>query len=233
MPRFIHLLPAALILGLATTDYAMAAAEETRYNQIHIQVERSRQVDNDRMLAVLSVTSEDDIAARLADQVNRTMDWAVKMAKGRPKIEIRTGNYRTYPVYDKNKIRRWRATQELVLEGGDFAELSSLVGQLQERLQVTSINFSLSPAQRAAVEDDLITQALEAFKRRAELVRKQLAGKGYRIVEASVNTGGGPPVPIMRRAAAMSPAAEAVAPPAVEAGTSTLTVSVDGVIELQ
>lgn len=232
MPLFVYFLPVVLTLGLVTTDHA-AAAEPARYNQIHFQVERSREVDNDRMHAVLGVTAEDDSAARLADQINRTMDWAVKIAKGRPKVEIRTGSYRTYPVYDKDKIRRWRATQELVLEGTDFAALSTLVGQLQERLQVTSINFSLSSARRAAVEDELITQALEAFKQRAELVRKQLAGKGYRIVEGVLSTNGGQPVPIMRGMAAMKPAAESVTPPTVQAGTSTLTVTVDGVIELQ
>jgi len=231
MPRFACLIVTTFILGLAMTGPVIAAEEAPRYNQIHFQVERSRPVDNDRMHAVLSLTAEDDNAARLADQINRTMDGALKTAKTKTKIEVRTGGYRTHPVYDKDKIRRWRATQELILEGSDFAELGGLIGQLQERLQVASINFSVSPARRAAVEDELIAQALDAFKQRAELVRKQLAAKGYRIVDVSINTGGGQPVPIMMRAAAME--AASVAPPAVEAGTSTLTVSVSGVIELQ
>jgi predicted secreted protein len=159
------------------------------------------------------------------------MDAALKTAKARAMVEVRTGSYRTYPVYNKEKIQRWRATQELRLDSSDFAELGSLIGQLQERLQVTSINFLVSPVRRAAVEDELITQALDAFKQRAELVRKQLATKGYRVVDVSINTGGGQPVPIMMRAASMETAS--VAPPAIEAGTSTLTVSVGGTIELQ
>lgn len=230
MKLFAHLLITAFILNLAATHQATAADEASRYNQIHFQVERSRPVENDRMQAVLSLTAEDDNAARLADQINRSMDAALKTAKARAKVEVRTGSYRTYPVYNKEKIQRWRATQELLLEGSDFAELGSLIGQLQERLQVTSINFSVSPVRRAAVEDELIAQALDAFKQRAELVRKQLAAKGYRIVDVSINTGGGQPVPMMR-AAAMETAS--VAPPAVEAGTSTLSVNVGGVIELQ
>ena len=232
MSLFVRLLLAVPILGLAVTDGTMAADEAARYNQIHFQVERSRPVENDRMQAVLSVTLEDENAAHLADQINRTTAWALQTAKAQRKVEVRTGNYQTYPVYDKNKIRRWRGTQELVLEGSDFAALGNLIGQLQERLQVASINFSLSPTQRAAAEDEMITQALEAFKRRAELVRKQLAAKSYRIVDAFIDTGVGQPVPIVRRAGAMA-AAEAVAPPATEGGTSTLTVTVRGVIELQ
>jgi predicted secreted protein len=232
MPRFVCLIVTAFALILAVAGPATAADDTPRYNQIHFQVERNRPIDNDRMHAVLSLTAEDDNAARLADQVNRTMDGALKTAKARPKIEVRTGSYRTYPVYDKNKIRRWRATQELLLEGSDFTELGNLIGQLQERLQVDSINFSVSPARRAAVEDELIAQALDAFKQRAELVRKQIVTKGYRLVNVSINTGGGQPVPLMR-GMAMEAMEKSVAPPAIEAGTSILSVSVGGVIELQ
>lgn len=231
MPLSVHLLVTTFIIfGLAVTSPATAADTAPRYNQIHFQVDRSRPVDNDRMQAVLSITAEDDNAARLADQINRAMDWALRTAKAQVKVEVRTGNYQTYPVYDKDKIRRWRTSQELLLEGSDFAEMSSLIGQLQERLQVMSINFSVSPHRRAAMEDELIAQALDAFKQRAELVRKQFAAKGYRLVDVSINTGGGELVP-MRRASVTQ--AKSAAAPAVEAGTSTLTVSVGGVIELQ
>jgi len=159
------------------------------------------------------------------------MDTALKTAKTRAKVEVRSGSYRTYPVYNKEKIQRWRATQELRLESSDFAELGGLIGQLQEHLQVNSIMFSVSSTKRAAVEDELIAQALDAFKQRAELVRKQLTTRSYRIVDVSINTGGGQPVPIMMRATTME--AASVAPPALEAGTSTVTVSVSGVVELQ
>lgn len=230
MPRFICLIVTAFILGLSLAGPASAAEETPRYNQIHFQVERNSAVDNDRMHAVLSTTAEDDNAARLADQINRAMDWALKTAKAKPKIEVRSGGYRTHPVYDKDKIRRWRATQELNLEASDFAELGGLIGQLQERLQVASINFSVSAEKRRAAEDDLIAQSLDAFKQRAELVRKQFAAKGYRIVEVSINSGGGQPVPLMRGLAMES---ASVAPPALEAGTSTLTLIVGGTIELQ
>ncbi|BAV34898.1 signal peptide protein [Sulfuricaulis limicola] len=232
MPRFVRLIVTAFVPVFAVAVPATAADDTPRYNQIHFQVERSRPVDNDRMHAVLNLTAEDDNAARLADQVNRTMDGALKTAKARPKIEVRTGSYRTWPVYDKNKIRRWRATQELLLDGSDFAELGNLIGQLQEHLQVGSINFSVSPSRRATVEDELIAQALDAFKQRAELVRRQFTARGYRLVNVSINTGDGQPVPMMR-GMAMEAMDKSAAPPALEAGTSILSVNVGGMIELQ
>ncbi len=229
MNLFIRLLVVSFLTAFFASP-AAAADEAPRYNQIHFQVERSRPVDNDRMHATLAITAEDDSAARLADRINRGMDWAVKTAKTRTGVEARSGGYRTYPVYNKEKIQRWRATQELLLEGSDFAELGSLIGQLQERLQVTSINFSVSAERRRAVEDELIAQALGAFKQRAELIRRQLAAKSYRIVDVSINTGGGQPAPLMR---GLALEAASVTPPAVEAGASILTVNVGGAIELQ
>jgi predicted secreted protein len=230
MIRRARLATAAFIIATAVALPA-GAADAPRYNQIHFQVERSRPVDNDRMQAVLAITAEDENATRLADEINRTMTWAAKTAKAEPKVELRTGGYRTYPVYSKDKIQRWRATQELMLESADFAALGTLIGKLQERLQVSALNFSISTERRRTVEDDLIAQALDAFKHRAELVRKRLAASSYRVVDASINSGGGVPVPVMMRADAFE--SKSVAPPAVQAGTSTVTVSVGGTIELQ
>ncbi|MHB8623154.1 MAG: SIMPL domain-containing protein [Sulfuricaulis sp.] len=230
MPWFVRLLVTTYSLVLAVAAPAEAADTAPRYNQIHFQVERSRLVDNDQMQAVLGITAEGEDPARLANQINHTMNWALKSAKARDGIEVSSGGYQSYPVYDQNKIRRWRSSQELLLQGSDFATLSGLIGQLQERLQVTSINFSVSPKRRAALEDELIEQALGAFKQRAELVRKQFAANGYRIVDVSISTDGGQLVP-MRLSFAM--ATKSVASPALAAGTSTLTVSVIGIIELQ
>ena len=100
MPRLVCLIATSFALIFAVAGPATAADDTPRYNQIHFQVERSRPVDNDRMHAVLSLTAEDDNAARLADQINRAMDGALKTAKARPGIEVRTGSYRTLPVYD-------------------------------------------------------------------------------------------------------------------------------------
>lgn len=229
MSRFARL----LILPALAIATPAGAAEPPRYNQVHLQVERSQPVENDRMHAVLSATAEDAEPAHAADEVNRAMAWALKTAKSQPKIEAQTGGYRTYPVYEKQKIARWRAAQELVLEGGDFAQLGALIGKLQERLQVTAVNFTVSPERRRAVEDALIAQALDAFKHRATLVRKQLGAAGYRVIDVAINTGGAVPPPVPMRAEAFDLASKSVAPPALQGGTSTLTVNVGGSIELQ
>ena len=99
-----------LLFSLAASNGAGAADPAPRYNQIHFQVEHSRPVENDRMQATLSITAEDANAARLADQINRTMDWAINTAKTRNNVERRSGGYQTYPIYEKDRVQGWRAT---------------------------------------------------------------------------------------------------------------------------
>ena len=109
--------------------------------------------------------------------------------------------------------------------------VTRLVGKLQSRLQLQSLSFSVSPEQRRKVEDGLIEEALGAFQARADLVRRNLGASGYEIVSLGIDTPGGPPPPRpMLRAAAVSEAA--VAPPAVEGGTTRVGVQIHATIEL-
>jgi predicted secreted protein len=129
-------------------------------------------------------------------------------------------------------MTRAMAVQDLVLESADVDAVTVLVGKLQSELQLRSIGFSISPERRRATEDELIAEALAAFKARAGIVRENLGASHYEIVELSINTQGGSPVrPVFAEARAMG--ASKVAPPALEGGTSRLSVHVSGTIELE
>ncbi len=218
-------------LLLSVGGATQAAEPPERFNQISFQVRAAESVANDRMQVVLAVQGEDENAAVLADRLNKTMAWALAQARAQSGVEVRSGGYATQPVYRKEALVGWRAAQELVLQGGDFAQLGALIGTLQERLQLRSVAFSVAPQTRAEVERRLIDRALEDFKRRADQVRANLGSKTYRIVEASIQTEDQPvhPMPIVR-AQAMS---ESVAPPAFEGGDSEIRVGVHGVIQLE
>jgi predicted secreted protein len=166
--------------------------------------------------------------------VNRDIAWGLEMAKQVASVRVRHGGYRTAPVHDskRGEIHHWRGSQDLVLESADSRALSALLGRLQSRLQLQSLSFSVSPEKRRAVEDDLIDEALDAFRARADRVTGKLGAKGFDLVQLQVDASGAPPVPVMRgRVMAMAEAAS-VAPPALEAGTSTLRAHASGTIEL-
>jgi len=81
----------------------------------------------------------------------------------------------------------------------------------------------------------LLKDAVAAFKTRAQLVTDALGGNGYKLVNLNLNTSGYPQpylrAPVMMMKAARS--ADAAPTPEVEAGTSQVSVSADGVIEVQ
>ncbi len=219
--------PIALLL-LPPAVLADSAAIE---DQVSFQVEAGQEVANDRVVAVLSTTAEGGKPARLAEDINAAMSWALQQARASDKVSSRSGSYQTFPVYDKGKIVRWRARQELQLESRDVEQLSGLVGTLQSRLQVQSIQFSVSPDTRRKVEDTLIEQALAAFQARADIIRKSLGAKGYRLLDINIHSAGRGPVPL-RAEMATSRVNRASVQPALEQGTSRVTVQASGKIRL-
>jgi predicted secreted protein len=223
-------LPAAALALLAP---AVRAADETPLRRVEFSVQGSRDVANDWARAVVGVTDEDEDAARLADRVNQAMSWAGERARAKPGVVAKTGGYATHPVNDPRRGERrfWRASQDLVLESADARALSELVGELQSRLLLRSLDFTVSPERRRKVEDELIDEALAAFSARAERVRTRLGARGYEIGQISISTSGQlPPIPVMR---AMEMDARQVAAPAFEPGTSELVVNVTGSIVLE
>jgi len=220
----------ALTIGVSST--ARAAEAEATMNRVSFQVEATREVANDWVSAVMGVTEEGAQAADLANRINQTMTWGLGVARDAEGVKVESGAYRTSPVYDKGQIRRWRASQDLILEGHDVAQIGELIGELQSRLLLRSIRFSVSPERQKALEDELIQEALTAFRARAELIRKSLERRSYAIVHISIGHSGRPPQRPMR-AAAQSLSLDKVAPPALEGGSSTLKVAVNATIELE
>jgi predicted secreted protein len=221
----------ALLAAGAVPLAGRASESNEPAHRVGLQVERTREVANDWVVAVVGVQDEDADAAQLADRVNRNMAWALEQARGVADVKQRSGGYNTHPVYEEGRLRRWRASHELVLESADPDALTALLGVLQSRLQLRSLEFSVSPESRRRVQDALIEEALDAFKARAEIVRANLGASGWVIDRIDVSTDGArPPRPMVH---AMEARSAAVTPPAVEAGSSTLSARVSGTIALE
>lgn len=219
-----------LLLGLVQ---ATAATEAPQYNRVTLNEAAQTEVENDLLVAVLSAQAEGRDAAAPADEVNRTIDWAVQMVKAQPTVRIQTLGYQTQPIYDKGAIRGWRVQQSLRLEGEDTRLLGELIARLQERLLVGSVGYELSDARRRERISALTALALQRFQARAEHVTQSLHRADYRLVRINIADAHDRPMPLARGMTMSSAAAEAaVAPMRLEAGTQTLVVTVDGEIEL-
>jgi len=237
--RAAHWALAAAAFALQPAAGAAAQAADATaglYNQVDLSAEASREVPNDLVSAMLYAELTDPSAAVVGAQLARTTNDALAVAQQVKEVRARTGAVSTQPVYASSppgRITAWRGRSELRLESRDQHALSELIGRLQSTLSVGYVNFSVSPEVRRQAENDLIAQAIDAFRARAELVRKALGGKGVRIRHITVSTGqsgGAPRMLAALRASSVAPVAE---PPQLEAGVSQIQVSVAGAVEIE
>ena len=219
-----------IMLCLLVWATGVWADTDLRYNQVRLQSQQSESVSNDTMHVTLGTHAEQRDPASLARKINEDMEWALSKAKQVKGVKVSTGSYQTWPITNKKVTTGWRGQQNLELESKDTASLARLAGELQDRLQIKSMNFTVSDDKRMAVENRLIEAALNAFKDRARIVGDNLKADGYRIVDINIGTSGqAPPVRHQPRMAMAMEASDAVA---VEGGESDIQVTVDGTIEL-
>jgi len=220
----------ALMLCAATALAAETAP--VRYNTVTLQAEVQREVPNDLLNATLYVEVNDASAAAVANAVNKRVNEALRVAREHKGVRVRSGSNQAYPVYSRaNQLQGWRGRAEIRIESRDFEAASSLIGKLQSDMQLANMGFSVSPESRRAAEDELAVEVIAAFKARADILRKALGGRSYKLQNVSVSGGYNPPQPrfAMARAAA---SAQEVAAPNLEAGVSRITVTANGAIEV-
>ena len=229
-------MPLPLILILVFTLAAgplQAHQDPPQYNRVSLNESAQTEVENDLLVAVLFAQAEGRDAAAPADQVNKMMDWAVNLAQSHTGIKVQTLAYRSNAIYNKGNLRGWRVNQSLRLESRDSRELGDLIARLQEQLKVQSIGYQVSDEKRRQHLDSLTAEALSRFQARADHIAKSLGRKGFRLVRININDSRQNPMPMARGMMMEASADSRVAPARIEAGTQTMTISVNGEIELR
>jgi predicted secreted protein len=210
---------------------------EVPQNIVSIATQGTVEVQQDLLSISMNTTKEGAEAAAVQTQLKQALDAALAVAKPAaqaPAMEVRTGQFSMYPRYDRGgKINGWQGTVELVLEGKDFARISQTAGKIQT-LTMGNVGFNLSKEQRAKVESEAQAIAIERFKAKALEVAKQFGFTGYTLREVAVNAADQGFTPMRGRAVtmSMSKAADESAVP-VEAGKSSVVVSVNGAVQLK
>lgn len=222
-----------LLALLVFSSAAFAHDDDDRYNQIDLQADVSREVQNDEMSATMFVEINDANPAQLSQRLNKITNDALQTAKAQKNLKARTGSNQSYPVYDRNnKLTGWRGRSEIRLDGKDFAAISNLIGKLQSAMQLESVSFAVSPELRRQTQNELMSEVVAAFRERAQVLQQALGATTYKLRRMSVNTSGGVqrPMPMAMRAKSNDAFA---AEPAFEAGSTQVQVSASGTIEVQ
>jgi predicted secreted protein len=186
----------------------------------------------------LTTTESGTDAGTVQNQLKVAIESALVVARAQAKpglLEVRTGQFSLYPRYGSGgKINGWQGSTELVLEGRDFARISSTAGKITT-LTMGGVSFSLSREARQQLESEVQAQAIERFKARAAEVAKGFGFSGYTLREIGISSAdaGGDVVVRPRVMAMEAKAAMSDAPVPVEAGKSMVNVTVSGTIQLR
>lgn len=205
-------------------------------NVVQLSANGSIEVQQDLLAISMSTTREAVDANAVQTQLKSALDAALTEAKKTAlagQLDVRTGNFSLYPRYGKDgKINGWQGNTELVLEGHDFARISAAAGKIQT-LTINNVAFSLSREQRAKAEGSAQSMAIERFKTKAGEIAKGFGFSAYTLREVSVNAAdqGYAPRPRVMAMEMKTASADAAVP--VEAGKSTVLVTVNGSVQLK
>lgn len=208
----------------------------TPQNVAQLTASGSVEVQQDLLAISMSTTRDGLDAGTVQTQLKQALDTALMQAKQAAlpgQLDVRTGNFSLYPRYGKDgKINGWQGNTELVLEGHDFARISAAAGKIQT-LTINNVAFSLSREQRAKAEGSAQSMAIERFKTKAGEIAKGFGFSAYTLREVSVNAADQGYAPRPRVMAMEMKTASADASVPVEAGKSTVLVTVNGSVQLK
>ena len=226
---------AACWLALSLAGVAIAQVLPPPQNVLQLSASGTVEVQQDLLSLVLSTTREGSDPNVVQTQLKVALDAALTEARkavAPGQLDVRTGNFGLYPRYEPaGKIGVWRGTAELVLEGRDFPRITQTAARIQT-MTLGGVSFGLSREQRAKVEGEAQSIAIERFKAKASDLAKGFGFSGYGLREVAVNSNDQGFVPRQRLMEGQLAAAGSTPVP-VEAGKSAVTVTVSGSVQLR
>ncbi|MDR5756241.1 SIMPL domain-containing protein [Caballeronia sp. LZ035] len=230
---------ALLAMSGAAFTFSQSAAAQTVINPqpagvLSLSAQSSAQVAQDVVTITLFYEQEAADPSSLTNTLNQRAESALREARGVDGVTAKSGSFTVYPSTDRDgKISAWRGRTEVVLESHDFAAASKLAGKMSASMQVGSVAFSLSPEAQRTAEQKLVTQAIDSFRKQAQTAAQSFGYSNFSIREVNIGHSGVQPRPVMMmQSRAMSADAKMAAPIAMEAGTTTVTVDVNGSVQM-
>ena len=224
------------VLVSAGAAFSQNNAPAPLQNVVSLSASGAVEVTQDLLAITLNATRDGADAAVVQSQLKTVLDAALAEARkaAQPgQMDVRTGNFSLFPRYDKaNKISGWQGTAELVLEGRDFPRIAATGGKIPN-MTIANIGFGLSREQRAKVEGEAQTKAIEQFKAQATEIARNFGFSAFTLREVAVSSNDNqevrPRMMAMAKGASMS--SDAAIP--VEAGKSTVVVNVSGSVQMR
>ena len=216
---------------------SVQAQNQTKDNLLNLTAQSSVKATQDYLSVTLSASRDGATGQAVQAELKKVMDQAIILAnplEAGDLLQAKTGQFRVVPVYDSRdqRIQGWRGTAQLIIEGKDFVRITTLAGNIQ-KMPVTNVAFGLSPSARAKYEEEAQKLAVADFRQRAKLLTEQFGFSNYSIDNVHVNASHDMPMPMARMEMAASMPAKMASPIPVEAGETTVTVVVNGSVQMR
>jgi predicted secreted protein len=204
------------------------------FDMLSFSAAATEEVVYDQATATFAYDEQGKDPSVLSDKASQAVTTALKQAKAVKEVHAHTGQFSTYPIYDKDqKPVGWRVHAELLIESTEFKALSALVNTLASTLPLSNMHYSLTPVTRKDLSKKLESQAIAAFREKAQRLTQDFVYSAFQIGEMTVGDNDGiSPRSNMYMAREPIFSKSAVNVP-IEAGTTTVTVTVNGSVKMK
>lgn len=220
-----------MLLWINSTSLHAQPQQALSGNQVHFSVTASETVSNDTLSVTFSHLAEGSSTQQVSQEINQKMRAAKRVLERFPNVISQTGNYRVYPVYKKQRLSHWRGQQDLVLHLRNKPGLVKVLTRLQPYLTYKGMHFAVSAEVQKHIESALLDKAIQRFQAKAERIAKGFMAPSFKIIETRIQQNRPHQPRTLITTSARASSAKNMAP-TVEAGESTVQVSISGVMVL-
>lgn len=215
-------------VGLLAPSVAFADLCE-KTPAVNLSAISSEEVDNDMVRLNWQVQIQAGTANEAMNAINTVLEKSINNLSKNKDISKLKNNIQTYPQYGKNNvIQSWQGAGSLTFEMPVQALKTQKNLNVAEGLTLSNLEYFPSENRIEQSREKLLQSAMKEFQNKANIAAKGFGKTGYTLGEVSINdeNQGPPSYPRMYAASAdmMSKGME-VAP---AAGSSKVSVSVNG-----
>ena len=240
MNKKVLALVCASVLATALPTLAAAQAQVAPKDPegvISLASSATVQVPNDWIRVEFTATKEGTDAAAvqtaLKEALGAALAQARQVAKPDGHVEVQGGGFSLQPRMNaKGIVNGWTGTTSLWVQGRDMGAIAELAGRITS-MTVGNLGYSVSREAREKVEADTSAQAIARFRAKAADYAKAFGYTTFSLREVSVATDNGQPPPPRMFAMRAKLASSGDDSLPVEAGSGTVTSTVNGTVQMK
>lgn len=220
-----------LILTFSLALLNFAQADDSPKHQIQFEHYETLEVTPDVLRVSFKALGDGNSSQEVTQQLNTAMQQAVRSLNKYPQLKLKTEHLQVYPVRDRDrKITHWQGSQSLQVLSPLSAENETWLKQVQSLLSYDGMGYQVSEALQKESQTILLHNALKNYQQHAKQIAKAF-DEEFKLTKTKINAQPNRAYapPMMMRAAV---AAESIPAPAISEGTTTLTLTISGTLEL-